>query len=239
MQRVYRLLKEARERGMIEWDWIVDETRDLERRPSWNDPEAFARAASRQYRRDFWDQQPVRCEVWSEKGTVRGILAPVLDEYGVGFRVMHGFTSATSAHEIAIDDDGRQLIVLYAGDWDPSGLYMSEHDLPERMERYEGHHVSVERIALVQDQLRGLPSFPARDKRKEPMPLKISRAGRQSVKAGLDGESLGMTLLMEVMARLGEVEEQSLYDILDTLVERHGSVEATGRAVLRCDDSHC
>src|SRR6516165_3047105 len=39
MQRVYRLLKEARERGMIDWNWIVDETRDLERRPSWDDPE--------------------------------------------------------------------------------------------------------------------------------------------------------------------------------------------------------
>ena len=27
MQRVYRLLKEARERGDIPWEWIVDETR--------------------------------------------------------------------------------------------------------------------------------------------------------------------------------------------------------------------
>ena len=27
MQRVYRLLKEAREQGIIPWDWIVDETR--------------------------------------------------------------------------------------------------------------------------------------------------------------------------------------------------------------------
>ena len=31
MQRVYRLLKEAREEGIIPWDWIVDETRELER----------------------------------------------------------------------------------------------------------------------------------------------------------------------------------------------------------------
>ncbi len=27
MARVYRLLKEARERGIIPWEWIVDETR--------------------------------------------------------------------------------------------------------------------------------------------------------------------------------------------------------------------
>src|SRR5690349_21059652 len=29
MQRLYRLLKEARERGLIPWEWIVDETRNL------------------------------------------------------------------------------------------------------------------------------------------------------------------------------------------------------------------
>jgi hypothetical protein len=168
MKRVYRLLKEARERGMIEWDWIVDEAREFERTPSWNDPEHFARSVSRQYRRDFWDQQSVRCEVWSEKGTLRGVLAPVLDEYGVGFRVMHGFGSATVVHDIADDGDGRELVALYVGDWDPSGMYMSERDLPERLEKYEGDHVTVDRIALIKKQLTGLPSFPATDKRKDP-----------------------------------------------------------------------
>src|SRR5688500_7980043 len=74
MQPVYRLLREARERGEIPWEWIVDETRELERRPSWDDPADYARTVARSYRRDFWNQQPVRCEVWSEKGTVRGVL---------------------------------------------------------------------------------------------------------------------------------------------------------------------
>ena len=41
MQRVYRLLKEARERGIIPWEWIVDESRELERVASWDDPEAI------------------------------------------------------------------------------------------------------------------------------------------------------------------------------------------------------
>ena len=168
MQRVYRLLKEAREESIISWDWIVDEAREFECVPSWNDPEEFARSVSQEYRRDFWQQQPVRCEVWSEKGTLRGVLAPVLDEYAVGFRVMHGFSSATVVHDIADDYDDRPLTALYVGDWDPSGLYMSERDLPDRLEKYEGYHVEVKRIALVQDQLRRLPSFPATDKRKDP-----------------------------------------------------------------------
>jgi hypothetical protein len=136
MQRVYRLLKEAREREMIPWEWIVDETRGIERIASWADAEEYTNCVIRGYRRDHWDQQPQRVEVWSEKATVRGVLQPVLDEYGVGFRVMHGFGSATEVYNIAQDDDGRELIVLYASDWDPSGLWMSERDPPERLSRY-------------------------------------------------------------------------------------------------------
>src|SRR5262245_10495530 len=108
MQRVYRLLKEAREQGRIPWHWIVDETRELERVSTWSNPESFARCVARSYRRDFWIQQPVRCEVAREKGTVRGVLAPVLDDLAVGFRVMHGFTSATTAKDIVGDYDGRK-----------------------------------------------------------------------------------------------------------------------------------
>src|SRR5262249_33985458 len=109
MQRVYRLLKEAREQGTIPWDWIVDETRALERVSTWDNPEHYVECVSRSYRRDFWNLQPVRVEVWSEKGTVRGVLDPVLDRLGVGFRVMHGFSGATTIHDVAQDDDGRDL----------------------------------------------------------------------------------------------------------------------------------
>ena len=168
MQRVYRLLKAARERDIIPWSWVVDETRELERRPSWDDPADYARTVAHSSRRDFWNQQPIRCEVWSEKGTVRGVLAPVLDDYGVGFRVMHGFSGAGTVHDVAAHDDGRSLIVLYVGDYDPSGMFMSERDLPERLSNYGGHHVELRRIALTRKQTRGLSSFPVTDKRKDP-----------------------------------------------------------------------
>src|SRR5262249_32908083 len=86
IKRVYRLLKIAREQGTIPWEWIVDETRELERVATWDDPEEYVDAVHRSYKRDFWTQQPKRVEVWSEKGTVRGVLAPILNRYGVGFR---------------------------------------------------------------------------------------------------------------------------------------------------------
>jgi hypothetical protein len=134
---------------------------------TWDDPEDYARTVAHSYRRDFWNQQPHRVQVWSEKGTVRGLLAPVLDTYAVGFLPVHGFSSATTAHDTAEDDDGRDLIVLYVGDFDPSGMYMSEADLPARFAKYDGHHVKLRRIALTREHVRTLPSFPASDKRKD------------------------------------------------------------------------
>ena len=168
MQRVYRLLKLAREQGNIPWSWIVDETRELERVSTWANPAEYARCVARSYRRDFWDQQPRRVMVVSEKGTVRGLLRPVLDDFAVGFQVMHGFSSATIVHDISEDDDGRPLIILYVGDFDPSGMFMSEEDLPNRLSKYDGDHVTLKRIALTREHVNGLLSFPARDKKKDP-----------------------------------------------------------------------
>jgi hypothetical protein len=168
MQRVYRLLRVAREQADIPWEWIVDETRTLERVATWNDPAEYAECTVRDYRRDFWNQQPIRCEVWSEKGTIRGVLQPVLDRYAVGFRVMHGFSSATLVHGVAQSDDGQPLVALYVGDWDPSGLFMSEEDLPDRLSEYGGNHITLKRIALTGEHVLDLPSFPVTDKSKDP-----------------------------------------------------------------------
>jgi hypothetical protein len=97
---VSRLLARAREDGAIPWEWIVDESREAEVARRWSDPNALIKAAVKQYRRNYWQDQSYRVEVWSEKGTVRGTLGPVLDEYGVTFRVMHGYASATVINEI-------------------------------------------------------------------------------------------------------------------------------------------
>jgi hypothetical protein len=77
---ISRLVTQAREQGDISWQWIVDESRQPERANRWRDTNEIIDAAVRGYRRDYWQDQPYRVEVWSEKGTIRGILGPVLDE---------------------------------------------------------------------------------------------------------------------------------------------------------------
>jgi hypothetical protein len=81
---------------------------------------------------------------------------------------VHGFSGATPVHEVAVNFDGRILVVLYVGDIDPSGMYMSERDLPARFAKYDGGHILLKRIALRPNQLRGLPWFPASDKKRDP-----------------------------------------------------------------------
>jgi hypothetical protein len=137
----------------------------VERPSQWRDRASLLRAAADQYRRDNWQEQPNRIEVWSEKGTIRGTIAPVLDEYGVAFRVMHGYSSATVLHQIAEESitSDKPLIALYLGDWDPSGLHMSEVDIPTRLARYGGR-LSFNRIVLLEKDTWGLPHFDAKTK---------------------------------------------------------------------------
>jgi hypothetical protein len=166
--RVSTQLVYARKEEIIPWSWIVDETREPEYPGTLENPETFIPVVMQSYRRDRWAQQQHRVEVWSEKGTVRGTLAPVLHDYGITFRVIHGFTSWTQSHEAAevFRGDPRPLTILYVGDYDPSGMYISEVDLPENRFAWEGVSIEIRRLAILADEVRrlGLPSFPASDK---------------------------------------------------------------------------
>jgi hypothetical protein len=80
---------------------------------------------------------------------------------------MHGYGSATALHGIAQETIGtKPLTVLYIGDHDPSGMHMSEIDMPERLYRYGGA-AEIRRMALDAGDVSidsNLPWFPVADK---------------------------------------------------------------------------
>jgi hypothetical protein len=189
--RVSRLLVIAREEGTIPWEWIVDPTREVEIVPTWTDPAAFARAVQDSYRRNKWQAQPVHAQVWSEKSTVAGTLGPVLQQYEVPFQVVHGWSGATPIRGAATGNLRRtqDTVILYVGDFDPSGMFMSESDLPRRLARYsttdpsrdmeldealdilDELRLSIRRVALTAADTRTLGhdvAFSAEDKRLDP-----------------------------------------------------------------------
>ena len=167
-QKISRLLVQAREDGLIPWEWIVDDSRRMEGDEGrFTDLEQYAHVIERSYRRDFWAHQLQRVIVISEKATVAGILRPILDEYGVPFFAAHGFDSATKVYELAqeIEGDPRSHVFFYIGDYDCSGMHMSEVDLPKRLDRYGASGFEFRRIALTDDDVGGgdVPSFPAKE----------------------------------------------------------------------------
>jgi hypothetical protein len=187
-RRVSELATAAREEGRLPWEWIVDPTRTEQRVSTWEDPAAYAWTVQRCYRRDKWADQDKHISVWSEKGTVEGTIRPVLDKYEVPFQILHGFSSATPVWDMAEANLHRckRTLILYVGDWDPSGMNMSESDLPKRLARYmsadpankdvdlewardqlETAGLEIRRIALTKADTEALgpaTQFPASDK---------------------------------------------------------------------------
>ena len=102
-QRVSRITVEMRERGTLPWEWIVDDSRRVRSAATWDDPNLIIEAAVSGYRRNNWQEQPTIVEVWTEKSTVEGVLAPVLDDLGVNFQVMKGFGSLTAVKRAAVE----------------------------------------------------------------------------------------------------------------------------------------
>jgi hypothetical protein len=170
--KISRIMTRMRVDDDLDWQLIVDGSRSAQRVTLWNDPDEIIRDSVANYRRDNWQEQPKLVEVWSEKSTVEGILEPVLNEFGVTFRVMKGFTSFTAAKQACVDSqtaaaNAQQLVALYIGDWDPSGLFMSEVDLPKRLGEYDGD-VELQRIAILRGDIERLPHFNVTTKRGDP-----------------------------------------------------------------------
>lgn len=122
------------------------------------------RAAHDLYRRDYWRDQAVHVEVWSEKDALSGVIQPICDAYGAPYVATRGFPSITLLYEsaCAIQELGKPATIFYFGDHDASGQSIS--DGLERDLRHFGADVTVRRVALNPDQIAAyrLPTRPGK-----------------------------------------------------------------------------
>ena len=105
---------------------FCDPTRETVLPGTWSDLSDFSATVRKAYRRDPWQGQERRPEVWCEKQALLSIFGPICRAYGAALQVCRGNPSITSLVEAA----DRVERILYFGDFDPTG-----RDIPRNIEQ--------------------------------------------------------------------------------------------------------
>lgn len=158
-KRLGSVINDARLAGMLDWDYIVDRTRNLEDLAHWASPQDIVNQIAQQFRMNMWDTQEFRPEVWIEKDALVGVIERVCDKYDVPYFSCRGYTSQSELWRagqrlIGYNEEGYHPVVIHLGDHDPSGMDMTR-DIYDRLELFLGFHntFEVRRIALNMDQV--------------------------------------------------------------------------------------
>jgi hypothetical protein len=151
------IINDARLAGMIDWETIVDRTREVRSLSHWNGPEEIIEAVSEQFNVDRWKGQKYRPEVWIEKDALVGVFERVCRELDVPLLSCRGYTSQSemwgASQRMLRHRRGKQTpIVFHFGDHDPSGKDMSR-DITDRLELFTNGSLKFERLALNMDQV--------------------------------------------------------------------------------------
>jgi hypothetical protein len=197
---IVRLLLHMRERGKMPWDWISDNTRWVHRTASYDKLSDLLSESAALYRRNLWNDNPVRVEVWLEKDALAGTLFDVTNPLRVGLYVSRGFSSASYLHEAAEAgiESGKRTIIYQLGDHDPSGIWIARQ-IEKRLRQF-GADIEFHRLAVTLEQIErwGLPSRPTK------------RQGNSHAK-GFKGSSV----------ELDAVEPDMLRDLVKRAIMRH------------------
>lgn len=135
--RLGDIINDARMAGLLDWDFIVDRTRNLRTLSHWDDPKDIIASAASSFRNDKWGDQPNRVEVWIEKDALVGVLEAACEPMDVAYFSCRGYTSASEIWSAAqrlrgYIETGQRAVILHLGDHDPSGIDMTR-DIIERL----------------------------------------------------------------------------------------------------------
>lgn len=128
-QKLSVLLKEGRMAGVVDWDAIEDRLR-YPSQPYYDlSPEDAVNDMAGRYRLQRQKGQKTYIEVWVEKDALSGVLKRVTEPLGVPIVVNRGYSSASAMHDAYkrfsnAHRKNKKIIVIYLGDFDPSGLDM-------------------------------------------------------------------------------------------------------------------
>jgi len=231
---IIRLLVEMRERGVLPFEWLADNTRWQRKPSSFTGLEACLNSCATNYRRDLWAAMPVYVEVWCEKDALAGVLMEETRVYDVPLMVARGYASLSFLHSaaMAIKAKRKPAYIYHFGDLDPSGVDAAR-DIEAKLRRYApGAEIHFERPAVTRAQVEewNLPTRPT--KTKDPRAKKFANATSVELDA-IPADKL-RTLVRECIERhvdqeqlkILKVAEESERDFLKSVAKIH----AGGRA---------
>lgn len=173
------LINEARLMGYIDWDSIIDRTRNPKKNSHWRSPQDILSTVARQFALDKRKTQEYRPEVWVEKDALSGVIQSICEPLDVPYFSCRGYTSQSAMwaasqrlYHYIMDTDGPNNygqipIIFHLGDHDPSGIDMSR-DIEDRLNMFLNYHweeddwepswwdggIEFQRLALNMDQIR-------------------------------------------------------------------------------------
>ncbi|MBE6244234.1 MAG: hypothetical protein E7108_01765 [Bacteroidales bacterium] len=176
-KRVVSAMEVARWSGQVEFEAFSDRDRSMcgETKAEITDPEEALLIAKEQvrlwmqsYRKNRWENQPFYPEVLIEKKALEGVFTKPCAKWDVAVGACKGYPSLTFLYEMSerlkiAQEKGQRPIILYFGDYDPSG-----EDIPrsigETLTRFNIHDIIIRRISLTEKQVLEwhLPPAPAK-----------------------------------------------------------------------------
>ncbi len=166
---VQRQVLVMRREGLLPWEFVADGTRWVRRAPTFDSVDDALREMSRSYRRDLWESQDWRIEVWLEKDALADLIWPTADRWGVPLLVSRGCTSVTFLYSAARDASevrarqGRTTLVFALYDYDAGGA-RAFRKIQRGLEEYAPGCALVRQLALTREQVMewDLPTRPAK-----------------------------------------------------------------------------
>ena len=148
------LLKWTRMEGIIPWEDIEDRSRNFQDNSGFYSSEDFIKQEKRLfltgYRRNRVQTQKVFIELWIEKDALIPIITDVCAQYSVSSVACKGNPSISYLKSFCDRCEfhpGKKIIVLYCGDFDPTGIQIPK-SIEESLLKMNIHNITVKRIAL-------------------------------------------------------------------------------------------
>ena len=163
---VGRLITEMRKNGELPFEWLADSTRWMRKPDTYTGLQHVMEEAWRLYRRDIWHNQPVYIEIWMEKEALAGVIYEETAAWDVPLMVTRGYPSLSFLHTAgdAIDARGKYTYIYYFGDYDPSGVDISQKVEEGLREYAPDTDIYFERVAVTPQQIHewDLPTRPTK-----------------------------------------------------------------------------